>query len=156
MKRFLVFTLCKELFAFNVGYAVEVLSEKPVKRVPELPDFISGLVDVRGDMVPVVDMRQRFGMSKGDSRKRKRFLIVRTSLGRIALIVDEVLSIVDMSQEKVKKPPMLFRGISKKYLEGLYKIGELMYIVLNIEEILTSEEKIILERANVALKGKRA
>jgi len=144
------------MFAINVVYAVEVLRERPVKRIPELPDFISGVVDVRGDMVPVVDMRQRFGMTWRGGQKKTRFLIVRSSLDRIALQVDDVLTIDDMSQGKMKKPPMVFRGIGKRYLEGLYKAGDTMYIVLNIEEILTSEEKIILEKAYVALKDKRA
>lgn len=152
MKRFLVFTLDDDIFAIDVASAVEVLCWRPVSHVPELPDFVTGVVDVRGNMVPVVGMRQRMGMPKPSGAGKQRLLIVRSSLGVIALVVDDVKSIARIDTNLIKKPPMVFRGIKKRFLDGLYKSDQSMYIILNIEQILTSEEKIILERAYQAQK----
>lgn len=152
MKRILVFTLDEDIFAIDVGSAVEVLRWRPVSHVPELPDFVSGVVDVRGNMVPVIEMRQRMGMPKFTGLTKRRLLLVRSSLGVIAFAVDDVKAIERIDSSMIKKPPMVFRGIKKRFLDGLYKTERAMYIILNMEQILTSEENIILERAYQAQK----
>ena len=96
-------------------------------------------------------MVARLGLPGAKGGTRRRLLTVRSSLGRIALMVDDVKGIEVIDMDAVTRPPMVFRGIKKQYLDGLYNTGGKVYIMINVEEILTSEEKIILERAYEAL-----
>jgi len=156
MRRFLIFTLGEGMFAINVGYAVEVLRSIPVKHIPEVPDFIEGVIKIRGHVFPVIDMRHRFGLPGRSERTKERILIVRSSLERIALIVDDVIGIETISRELIEKPPVVFQGIKKRYLEGLHSRENRVYIILNIEKILTSDEEIALQQAHSAMKGQNA
>lgn len=154
MKRYLVFTLDHDLFAIDVDTAVEVMKTRSVKRVPELPEFISGVVNVRREAFPLVEMRQRLGMLSADPSVKGRLLIVRSSLDRIALLVDDVTGIIKIDSSMIKMPKMVFRGLKKRYLEGLYNNDGDMIIILNVEEILTSDEKILLGKARKYIDGK--
>jgi purine-binding chemotaxis protein CheW len=156
VRRLLLFTLDDAVFAVNVGYAVEVLRGMPVKHVPELPDFIEGVVEIRGRICPVMDMRRRLGMPVRSDNARGRFLIVRSSLERVALLVDEVVGVETVRRELIRKPPLVFRGIKKRYMEGLYPLDKAMLIILSIEQILTSEEMIRLQKAVSAMEEHEA
>jgi purine-binding chemotaxis protein CheW len=144
------------MFAINVGYAVEVLRARPVKSIPELPDSIDGVIELRGHMFPVVVMRKRLGIPGEREDEKGRVLIVRSPLERVALVVDEVSGVETIDSELIKKPPMVFKGIQKRYLKGLYSIGDSMRIILDMEQILTSEECITFQNVCVSPKEQDA
>lgn len=146
MRHLLVFGLGDDSFAMDVGYAVEVLRDRPVNKVPELPDFISGVINVRSALLPVMEMRNRLGIS-GNSTRSPRYLVVRSSLGRVALQVDSVTGVIRVEEDLVTTPPMVFRGIKKRFLSGLYNEDSLMLVILNMKNILNSEETILLEKS---------
>lgn len=149
----LVFSIADNDFAIDVGSAVEVINGRKPVIVPELPDFVSGVVDIRGEIIPMVDMRLRLGV-KSDTDK-SRLLLVRSSLGPIALGVDDVKSVENIEPDGIRQPPMVFRGIKKRFISGLYNKGNSsMIVILNIDNILNSEEKILLSKAKENLEAR--
>ena len=139
----LAFRLGPSILGMGIGIAVEVVTLRRVKPVPDMPVHIIGVMQVRRKLIPLVDLRTMLSISP-DSKK-ERVLIIRSATGMVGLVVDEVLGIKKFDKEKIRRPPVIFRGLKRKYMAGLYGDGDDMIILLNMDEILTADEKLILE-----------
>jgi len=146
MEKFAVFKIGKEDFGVNISRVVEILKSQKIFFLPELPDFISGVINVRGEVIPLLDLRKRFGMNVGGTEKC-RIIVVRYEDEKIGLLVDEIDKIIPFSPEEISAPPAMFKGLRTEYLIGLGKKEDRIVILLNIEKLLTSEEKIILKES---------
>lgn len=142
MEKFAVFKIGKEDFGVNISRVVEILKSQKIYFLPELPDFISGVINVRGEVIPLLDLRKRFGAHTETGKCR--IIVVRCEDEKIGLLVDEIDKIVPFSPEEISAPPAIFKGLKTEYLTGLGKKEERIVILLNIERLLTSKEKIML------------
>lgn len=142
-----VFRMGGEDFGTEISSVVEVLEYRQPVRVPRMPAFLEGVIYVRDEIVPVVDLRKRMEVAAAPPAADTRFLIVLIDQEPVALLVDAVLEVTHLSGEQLSAPPAFFRGISAEYLQGLGKVRETVIIVLKLERILTSEERITLLRA---------
>lgn len=150
MKQFVHFRLGADRFAIDVSSAVEIMNPVIVRNVPELPDFVSGVVSIRKSLVPMIDMRARLGLRP--ESERERVIIVRLSRQeKVALLVDEVYGIEKMESRVMTQPPVIFRGLRKRYLLGLIRDGEDVIMVLDIGGIITSDELIKLSEVRETL-----
>jgi purine-binding chemotaxis protein CheW len=150
MRKFIVFRLGSEEFGIDVDKAVEILRARKSKPVPDMPDFISGVITIRGEMIPIVDMRTRFSINPEPGKERN--IIVRSGKEKVGLLVDDVQEIADFNDSEVMKPPIIFKGLKNKYLEGLGKRSsddqqERVIMLLNMENILSDEERIQLRKS---------
>jgi purine-binding chemotaxis protein CheW len=119
-----------------------------------VPDFISGVITIRGEMIPIVDMRKRFGIKPEPGKERN--VIVRSGKEKVGLLVDDVQEISDFKESEIMKPPIIFKGLKNKYMEGLGKSfsddqQERVVMLLNIEEVLTDDEKIQLRERKLQI-----
>lgn len=153
MEQFLAFRLGQTTLGLDIGAAVEVLTPFGVKPVPGMPEHIPGVMRIRGEIVPLIDMRARLGVEPSPSKERA--IIVRSVAGKVGLIVDEVFGILKFDPEKFRKPPVMFLGLKRKYLAGLYGMGDDVIAVLDMDQILSSEEVMLLEKVRKK-KGKKA
>ncbi|UCC83829.1 MAG: chemotaxis protein CheW [Gemmatimonadota bacterium] len=140
------FQLGDDEFGIDVMKVFEVLPVPKVRPVPKAPAFVEGVVDVRDSIIPVIDMRKRFSLPERETDESSRLLIVAIGEARAALVVDTVPGVVPLAEDAVSPPPDFFRGLAGKYLEGLAKDDDRMIIMLNVGEILSSKEKIALEK----------
>ncbi|MEW6570173.1 MAG: chemotaxis protein CheW [Nitrospirota bacterium] len=141
--KFVVFNIGEENFGVEVYRVVEILSPQRVYSIPELPQFLSGVINVRGEVIPLLDLRKRFGVQA--TTQEERIMIVKYDSEKIALLVENIRELISLSGEEITSPPMIFKGLKRKYLTGLGKKDERIIILLNIDDLLTSEEKIILK-----------
>jgi purine-binding chemotaxis protein CheW len=141
--KFAIFKLGEETFGIGITMVVEILNIQKIYSLPELPDFLSGVITVRGEVIPLLDLRRRFGIKS--TEKKELIIVVRYDSEKIALLVDEIKEIITLAPEEITAPPAIFRGLKKKYLTGLGKKDERIVILLNIDYLLTSEEKIMLK-----------
>jgi len=141
--KFAIFKIGKEDFGIEIDQVVEILNTQKVYALPELPDFLSGVITVRGEVVPLLDLRKRFGITAAE--ERELIIIVRYDVEKIGLLVDEIKEIISLNSDEIMAPPTLFKGLKRKYLSGIGKKDERVFILLNIDNLLTSEEKIILK-----------
>lgn len=144
MDNYLTFRLGPSTLGMEIGTAVEVVTPRGVKPVPDMPEHLPGVMKVRRTLIPLIDMRVRLSISP--EPKKERVIIVKSAVGKVGLVVDEVFGIRKFEKASLRKPPVIFRGLKRKYLAGLYSDGEEMIVVLDMDEILTSEEKLIFER----------
>jgi purine-binding chemotaxis protein CheW len=145
MRKFAVFTIADEMFGVEIERVVEIIRVQKIFSLPGLPDFLSGVMSVRGGVIPIVDLRRRFG--KEPLGKKERIIIVRFGQEKIGLFVDGIKEIMSLAAEEMITPPSLFKGFRTEYLTGLGKKDGAIIILLNIDNLLTSEEKIMLKES---------
>jgi len=145
MGEILTFLIGEDEFAVGIGAAVEVLRPRKAREVPDMPEYISGFITVRKDVLPLVDLKRRFGV-QGKSPK-ERMLVVRYASEKVALLVDGVLGILKYDDSRLKRPPAVFRGLKARYISGLLEADGKAIILLDVASVLTSREKIALKQA---------
>lgn len=145
MEKFAVFKIGKEDFGVNISRVVEILKSQKIYFLPELPDFISGVINVRGEVIPLLDLRKRFGTHTETGKRR--IIVVRYEDEKIGLLVDEIDKIVSLAPEEITTPPSMFKGLKTEYLTGLGKKEDRIIILIDIGRLLTSEEKIMLKES---------
>lgn len=145
-----VFKMHGEEFGTEIGNVVEVLEYRDPVHVPRAPDFVEGVVHVRDFILPIIDLRKRMEIPLSPATPDTRIIVVLIDEERVGLLVDSVVEVSHITTDKVAQPPAFFRGVSAEYLQGLARIGERLVIVLRLERILTSQERIALLRAELS------
>jgi purine-binding chemotaxis protein CheW len=115
--------------------------------VPDLPVWIEGVIEHRSKVIPVVDMRRRIEVDEVSITPETRILVLSTSDGWVGTIVDAVTEVAVVPAENVSPPPALFRGLAAQFVRGIAKIGEQLVIVLDVDRVLTSDDRIVFARA---------
>jgi purine-binding chemotaxis protein CheW len=148
-RKFAIFMIGQETFGIEIHRVIEILHTQKVHTLPELPEFLSGVITVRGEVIPLLDLRKRFGIhSVGE---HELIIIVRYDSEKIGLIVDKVEEIVTLRSGEIIDPPTIFKGLKKKYFTGIGKKDDRIIILLNLDFLLSSEEKIILKESEEML-----
>jgi purine-binding chemotaxis protein CheW len=143
LMRYTLFTIGDESFGIEIQRVVEILNPLRLHKIPELPSFISGVINVRGDIIPVIDLRVRFGIEYPSGKYR--VLIVRLENYKIGMYVDKVTEIIDIPDERISRPPKFFKGFREEFMKGIGHVrDERIIIILDVEKVLTTEEKIEL------------
>lgn len=133
-----VFLLGKEEYGMNIKDTREIIKTMEITRIPNTPDFISGLINLRGSVVVVVDMRKRFGLPMDGG---KHIIVVEISGGLFGIVVNEVTEILRVNREMIKKTPKtLEKTAQTKYLKGVMVLGERLIILMDVNKILSDNE----------------
>lgn len=143
--RLTIFTIGEEEYAIDIMRVVEILKPHKVTRLPKTPDFVEGVINLRGKVIPIIDLRKRFGIKSSLNPKKERILLTRVGEEVVGLVVDGVKEVRSISKGDIESPPTMVKGIQTEYLEGVGKAGEGLIIILNLDKILSTEEKILLE-----------
>lgn len=150
-KQFLTFSMDED-YAINVGHVLEVLEHSKITKLPNTPDFIAGVINNRGMVVPIVYLRKKFGLEDTSVNKDTCFIIIEihTDEGpvNVGLQVDSVQEVVTFEDDQIEPAPKIGLSLDVRFLKGIGKIDERFVIILDIEKILTEEEIIILKENN--------
>ena len=141
-----------QIVCFKIGneeYGVDILQVQEIQKVPKvlkLPfsqDHVLGVVDLRGKVIPIVDLGKKFGII-ADLSKSSRIIIVDINGKRIGLAIDSVSNVIKIETDKMEPPPPVVKGISSKYIIGVAKLKAGFIVVLDINQIFSSEELAVL------------
>lgn len=154
MRKFTVFRISDEYFGIAIERVAEILKVQKVFTLPGMPAFLSGVMNVRGVIIPLIDLRKRFGMQP--SGKKEKIILVRFGEEKVGFLVDEIKEILSLDAGEITNPPSIFKGFKTEYLTGLGKKGDRIIILLNIDNLLSSEERIILRESLGDIEGKGA
>jgi len=154
MPKFTIFNIGEDTFGIDIASVVEIIKVQKIFSIPGLPGFLTGVMSVRGIVMPVIDLRLRFGMKP--SGRKERIILVRFGHERIGFLVDGISEILMLEGPDIHPAPSLFRGFKAEYLTGLGKKGEQIILLLNIDNLLTSEEKIWLKESKAMLEDNSA
>jgi purine-binding chemotaxis protein CheW len=143
----IVFTLAQEEYGIEVDKVRTIERLVPITRVPKTPAFVKGVINLRGIVIPVIDLRGRFGLPETELTENSRIIIVAANELEVGFIVDSANDVLDVMSDTVENPPEVLGGIKAKYLSGVAKIGEKrLLILLNLAEVLSRNEIIQLEQ----------
>lgn len=138
------FQLAREEYAIDILQVQEIVMMTRITRMPKAPHFIEGIVNLRGQMIPIIDMRKRFGLAEAEHDSDTRIIIV--DIGEIVgMIVDGVRDVIRLPDSAISPPPPMIQGISADYLKGIGQFDERLLIMLDLEKVLTAEEHEVLQ-----------
>ena len=143
----LVFELGGEEYAVDILKVQEIRGYDKVKPIPRAPDYLKGVVNLRGAVVPVVDLRVRFGMASPRYDAFTVMIILRIATRIVAVVVDGVSDVVRLPASEIKPAPSLGSMVDSSFIAGVATPGERMVLLLDIEKLLSSGEINLLERA---------
>jgi len=142
--QYVSFSLGDELFAVEVVRAREILSLVPVTKVPQTPDFMLGVINLRGQVVPVVDMRLKLGLPAGEQTRDSCIIVVDVRVGGETLTIgaqaDAVREVLELSGEQVEPAPRLGSHLNTDYIHGMGKVDEQFLILLDIDRVLSADD----------------
>ena len=145
-EKIVVFRLAEDHFAADVRAVERVLKYQAPRTVPNVPEWISGVIDYQQRVVPVVDLRRRFELPPAAVSDHARILVLGVGEEWIGIVVDAVSEVAAIGANDVEAPPKYFRGLAGEYLRGLVRRDDRLVIVLDPERLLSSSERIVLER----------
>ena len=148
--KYLMFNLGSEEYGIDITRITAIEELPQITTIPDMPNFVKGVINLRGKVIPAVDLRLRFGLEEREYDDRTCIIIVSVDESTIGLIVDIVSEVHEIEKNDIGPPPS-FKNLSGKeqYIEGLAKKGEEVKIILDVEKIISNEEKILLEEIDV-------
>ena len=138
MEKFIVFRLGDEEFGIGIRDAVEILKSQKISHIPELPDFMAGVITLRGEVIPLIDMRKRLGIRPAP--RNERVVIAKEANEKVGLIVDEVREIAGFDPAEMSPPPSIFKGLRAEYMKGIGRKKDRVVIFLDLKRFLTPDE----------------
>lgn len=138
-----------EEFGLDVFSVHEILRYQGVTPVPRAPAFVEGVLDVRGSVIPVVDLRRRFEVREFAWDDDTRIVLVEYSGERLGLVVDSVTEVLRAPETSISPPPAYIRGLAAEFVRGIVRLEQRLVILIDLERILSSEERIALEGAEL-------
>jgi purine-binding chemotaxis protein CheW len=142
--QYLTFKLDEEVFALGIDKVREVLDYTSVTKVPQTPDFMRGVINLRGSVVPVVDMRLKFGMAKTEKTVNTCIIIVEINLEGettvLGALADSVQEVLDLEPQQIEPAPKIGTKLRTEFIRGMGKRGEQFIIILDIDKVFSGEE----------------
>lgn len=141
------FRLGMDIYAVDIMRIKEIIKPQKISGFPRAPHFVEGVINLRGMVIPVVDLRKRFDIPPSPESELTRFLIVKVAGQLLALIVDDVTEVVTVDVREIKPPPRLDQEAGGLSLIGVCLVGGEMVMLLNLDDILTPDERTQLTEA---------
>ena len=147
--KYLTFTLEKEEFGIGILTVKEIIGMMAITPIPRTPDWVLGVINLRGKVIPVVDLRLKFSMQSRPFDERTCIVVVEMGSGKsmlsIGLVVDAVNEVVNIKQDDVEQPPRFGTDTDTQYILGMAKSGDRVKILLDINMVLSGDELILLK-----------
>jgi purine-binding chemotaxis protein CheW len=138
--KYLSFRLGKESYGIDIRYVTEIIVMQEITKVPDMPDFIIGVINLRGHVISVMDIRSRFNLEYRDYDDRTCIIVVEVDDIMVGLVVDTVSEVSNIKESDIEPPPKMHSGIKSHYIQGLGKVDNQVKILLDITKILREEE----------------
>lgn len=136
----IVFRLKDEEYGVEVNQVKSIERLEHITRVPRTPHFIKGVINMRGIVTPIVDLRRRFGIEEAEYNEATRVIIVAVDEIEVGLIVDSANDVIDIPINAIEPPPEVVGGIEAVYLRGVAKLDRRLLILLNLDKVLNTDE----------------
>lgn len=148
-KQYVTFCLAEELFGVEVSRTREILSVISVTSVPQTPDYMLGVINLRGQVVPVIDMRLKLGLSATDETQDTCIIVVEVLVDGEPIVVgalaDAVREVLEIKSDAIEPPPRLGTRLNTEFIKGMGKIDEDFLILLDIDKIFNSDELALVQ-----------
>lgn len=145
--KFVMFGLGRERYAVPVLKVKEIIAAGRVFPLPKMPDFIEGILSLRGEIIPIVDLRKRFDLPEAEDTEESRIVVLEMEDFYVGILVDLVYEVIKLEEDEIEPPPPLVGGLRADYLEGICELDDHLITILDLEEIFSSGEREALAQA---------
>lgn len=145
--KYLSFVLGKEEYGIEILTVREIISVIEITTIPEVPHFVKGVINLRGSVIPVVDLRLKFGMPEKEYDKETCTIVVNLHDNFMGIIVDTVSEVLDIVEDQIDPPPSFGAAINTDFIHGMGKVKEKVVILLDISNVLSAEAAEIIQTA---------
>ncbi|MGE5484119.1 MAG: chemotaxis protein CheW [Ignavibacteriales bacterium] len=140
-----VFGIANELYGVDIAAVREIITMQRITKVPRTPDFVEGIINLRGKVIPVIDLRRRFHLGVAEEDKETRIVVVEIQGITIGMVVDRVSEVLRISSDVIEPPSPVIVGIDAEYIKAVAKVGDKLIILLDMERVLNKQEKVELK-----------
>jgi purine-binding chemotaxis protein CheW len=138
--RYLTFTIGNECYGIEIKYVTEIIGIQAITEIPELPDYVKGIINLRGKIIPVIDVRTRFKKEIKAYNDRTCVIVVDIKELSIGLIVDSVAEVLTISEQDIVDPPHMNKESNNRYIKKIGKVGNEVKLLLDCEKLLTEND----------------
>ena len=138
-EQLVTFSLGSEEFGVDIMRVQEIIRIPPITRVPKAPSYVEGVINLRGNVIPVVSLRNRFGMTRVEETDLSRIVVLQVQSKVFGVRVDAVTEVLRIDSEAIEPPPQVALGMDSRFIRGVGKIGERLLILLDLDHIMGGE-----------------
>lgn len=146
--QYVIFELADEFYGVDIHQVRGIEKPMSLTRVPNAPEFVQGVCNLRGSVIPVIDLRRRLGLSAGTETKNTRVLIVNVDKYTVGMVIDNANDVVNINPDMIEPSPALVSGIDSEFIRGVAKINNRLLVLLDLNKILSVQEISDLEQIN--------
>lgn len=139
-EQLVVFRLANEFYGVNISAVNTIIRMQEITDIPQTPDFVEGVINLRGSIIPVIDLRKRFGLAVEETTKASRIVVVEGAGQMIGMVVDAVAETLRLPADAIEPPSPVIASVDAEYLRGVGKQDDRLVILLDLEKVLTSRE----------------
>jgi purine-binding chemotaxis protein CheW len=143
-QQFVVFSLDDENYAVDIATVESIIKMQEITAVPHSPAYVMGVTNLRGSVIPVMNLRRRLNLPSQDNTDDTRIMVVIMDGVKIGMVVDDVSEVMRFAEESIEPPPDMVLTDRSRFLKGIAKVDNHMIILLNLDEVLAAEEKAVL------------
>ena len=150
-QQLVVFELANEHYGVDIAAVESIIKMQAITTVPHAPAFVEGVTNLRGTVLPVIDLRKRFGLQQAPVDRNSRIVVVVMDGLKVGLVVDAVSEVMSVQDETVEPPPPMVASVDTAFITGIAKTGDRLVILLDICKVLSLQEKDGLQALPVAM-----
>lgn len=145
LNQIVVFKLNKEDFCVDINQVIEIIRLQSIIKVPNAPSFVEGITNLRGTVIPIIDLKKRFDLVGSHSDDNTRIIVVNINNKPVGFVVDSVTEVLHINEDSIKEAPDIISGIGKEYIKSIVNINDRLIINLDLHKVLTEKEKSQIE-----------
>ncbi len=134
------FCIANQEYGIDIMKVQEIILMGEITQVPEVPVYIKGVINLRGNVIPIIDLRRRFNLAEEEVNEETRIIVVNVNKKTIGIVVDAVNEVLRTGHSEIEPPPSTIMGLGRDYLKGLIKLEKRLLILLDIDKILSLAE----------------
>lgn len=128
-------------YAIDIMQAKEIIKMEKITLIPNAPDFVEGVINLRGNIIPIIDLKKRFNLEETEGDKNTGIIIVRIYDVDMGIIIDSVSKVVSITNSDIQPPPPMLAGIGQKYIKGVGKLEDKLLVVLDLGKLFSGEDE---------------
>jgi len=143
-KQFVIYQLAGEQFGVDIAAVESIIKMQEIAAVPQVPEFVEGVTNLRGEVLPVIDLRKRFEIPAADDSEEERIVVVEIDGQNVGMIVDAVTEVLTLDEDAIEAPSALVIGSSVDFITGIAKVDDQLVTIIDLRMVLLSDEALEL------------
>jgi purine-binding chemotaxis protein CheW len=149
-QQFVIFSLADEHYGLDIASVEGIIKQQAITKMPRTPDYVEGVINLRGMVVPVINLRKRFGLLQIERTNETRIVNVYMGKTKVGMVVDSVSEVIRVPEDAIEPPPPMVSGVDASFIRGIAKLEDRLVTLLDLNRILSQAEQAAVEQIAVS------